>query len=41
VKWKFVEKRVYISFSNVPSTVFLLTHCNNSAKCMSDSCVLQ
>ena len=41
MKWKFEERRVHISFFHVPSTVCLLTHCNNSAKSMADSCVLQ
>jgi len=41
MKWMFEEGRVQISFFQVPSTVCLLTHCNNSAKCTPDRCVLQ
>ena len=38
MKWKFEERWVHISYFQVPSIVCLLTYCNNSAKCMSDSC---
>ena len=41
MKWKFEEKRGYNSCFQVPCIVCLLPHRNNSAKSISDSCVLQ
>ena len=41
IKWKFKERRIHIQFFQVPSIVCLFTHCNDSAKCRSDGCLLQ